>query len=891
MTNDFLELIVKVGKTSTLSFSNVKAYRAISSEDLIRRVNNHSNCKAVIIENIREDELNTVKDFIQSFAVDNEKNVWFYVKDNDDITCGLADELDYEIHLSEESLFKDIFNKTGRIITSNIKLRKELSAMNDDGEDPFDPFAVFEQHSEAEVCSGVDYTETEVVSEVESKLTLDKKEETIEIITDTSDIEVEPIKEVVESIKESPKLTLDKEEHIELEDNSTEVEAIVVEHTYENQEEFKKLQAELNEVKEELKAANSKYSELSEYANGRISELNKLNTMLKGKYNDIVKQYNEFMEDTTVMEDPISLEDYRGIKLDLDDTKELLESAQDKVKELSEVNEENNRVIEQLENDVKTYSEKLARHKEEIVSLNEQIELGAGKSEEIEILTEKLRISEEALEKAKNDAIRSSEIASEEVKKLKNKIGEISEKYEAESYSRRSLAEFADSLAIKYVDAIKMIDDLNIEIANQNNTIEGLKGDSDNIIISQGNDIKMLRQQIDELVDEKENLNSQIKSGNEAIERIRNEYEMQIGMLREQVQFAESKYARLEQAAYVSDATQLAEQNKTLEDININLRSQLRAKSEELERGVRERAELNATIRKLNEDKNGLSNTIKTMTNGMQGGISQKIMIPKINYNGKNFVIPVFGSGSYGTTTTAMSLAYKFAEKASTLYIDFDLVSPKCDVWFRKPPLCNIPNSYDNGKDYSTSLGIFFEKGARYFLDNYGHIVFNRLKTKYGTLDYLTGVYAKIDTYKFMAADFSTLLTSLGNTYQYVIIDMGRLGSSELTDAIIAGITRAVCERGNRCVAVTTPNNIEVRNLRKKIMEVGIDISSIAWLVNMSKSNKIDDKALKNIRPALASTMIFDPDLYGLTQTFQEENRSRNKALEQFISNCIYATR
>lgn len=929
MTNDFLELIVKVGKKSTLNFSHAKAYRAISSVDLVNKSKNHSNCQLVIIENIREEELNDVKDFIISFTkrgVDNK--VWFYVKDNDDITCGLADELEYEIFMSEDKLFRDIFNKTGLLITSDIKLRKELSNWNDDTE--YDPFAAFENGEnnnsnrvDVYIDNGVN-VRNEVEEEI--KITLEKQNEQAESFKKAVEeakttlpeevVEIPVVKPVItEKPVKKPSLTLDKKE----EKPSSNDESNKAKGSYINQAEFDKLKSELedarteledtkvelNETKEELGNIGTKYSDLStkykelntkhidltEYANNRISELNKLNSVLKNKYNDILEQYNLFIESDLILEDPISLEEYRNLGIELEDTRQSLTEATVKVKELTESNNESSRIIEQLEEEVKTYSEKLEKRKEEITALNETIELGAGKNEEIERLTEKLAESENKLEKARSDAARNIEITNEEIKKLKNKIGSVSEKYEAEAYARRVLAEFTDSLVIKYTDAVRTIENLNVEIENQNTTIEGLRGDSDNIIVSQGNDIKNLRQQIEELEGQKQELTTQLNESSEMIEDVKANYETQINMLREQVQFAESKYARLEQAAYVSDATQLSEQNKALEDINISLRNQLRVKNEDLERGVRERAELTATIRKLDEEKTRLKNSMKTMTNGIQGGISQKIAIPKINYNGKNFIIPVFGSGSYGITTTAMSLAYKFAERASTLYIDFDLVSPKCDIWFKRSPLCTIPNSIDNGKDYSTSLGLMFERGTRYFLDNYGHIVFNRLKTKNGTLDYLTGVYAKFETYKYMSADFSTLLTSLGNTYQYVIIDMGRLGGSELTDSIIAGITKAVCERGNRCVAVTTSNNIEIRNLRNKITEVGIDISSVAWLVNMARSSKIDDKALKYIRPALAGTMPFDPDLYGFTQTFQEENRSRNKALEQFIGNCIYASR
>ena len=74
MTNESISIIIKVGKKSNMKFSHSKAYRALIPEDLDILHRSHPDCHLVIIENIKEDEEDAVRKFIQSFESESDEN-------------------------------------------------------------------------------------------------------------------------------------------------------------------------------------------------------------------------------------------------------------------------------------------------------------------------------------------------------------------------------------------------------------------------------------------------------------------------------------------------------------------------------------------------------------------------------------------------------------------------------------------------------------------------------------------------------------------------------------------------------------------------------------------------------------------------------------------------
>jgi MinD-like ATPase involved in chromosome partitioning or flagellar assembly len=254
--------------------------------------------------------------------------------------------------------------------------------------------------------------------------------------------------------------------------------------------------------------------------------------------------------------------------------------------------------------------------------------------------------------------------------------------------------------------------------------------------------------------------------------------------------------------------------------------------------------------------------------------------VPPCNYTGKGMIIPVFGCGSFGTTTTAMSIALKLATDAKVLYIDFDMVMPKADAWFKVNPIVkNVPDFDQFGSSKFTGLGLFIDRGVQFFLSYTASIVNKPIPTKGGCVDYISGFYKRPDKIKLISADYTSFFNYCGNNYTYIVVDFGKLGCSELNDIII----KMVSDIAYRNVVVTTNDKFEIRTFSMKMDEAHISKDNVAWLLNMCENTKIEDTSKKLISPANYSMMPFNPDLYGKKVDFTKDKLTRDK-LDLFMN-------
>ena len=89
-----------------------------------------------------------------------------------------------------------------------------------------------------------------------------------------------------------------------------------------------------------------------------------------------------------------------------------------------------------------------------------------------------------------------------------------------------------------------------------------------------------------------------------------------------------------------------------------------------------------------------------------------------------------------------------------------------------------------------------------------------------------------------------------------------------------------------RTVVVTSSDRLEIRNTRRDIQEIGININNVAWLVNLASSTKLDDKSRQRISPAEFMVMPFIDDFYGQKKDFSSSRLSRDK-LNVFLEKSI----
>jgi len=218
-------------------------------------------------------------------------------------------------------------------------------------------------------------------------------------------------------------------------------------------------------------------------------------------------------------------------------------------------------------------------------------------------------------------------------------------------------------------------------------------------------------------------------------------------------------------------------------------------------------------------------------------------------------IIPVIGCSSQGISTTAVSLAQELAVENKVLLVDFDFLMPKINNWY-SPDLIS-------GRD----------KGVRTLLKS-DNKEFNRLasslvskvyKARSGSIDLFCNNTedGSLSPTDFKGVDFSNFFSTYGSNYTHIVIDLGKVGYSKWVDAIIKVITDVAF----RTVVVTYSDSVDINTCYNKILEAGINIVNVMWLLNICRSTSIDadDKKM------LAGKHYFMPistDLYGKRSDF-----------------------
>jgi hypothetical protein len=127
---DKLEIMVKLGiEVSKLKMTNCKLHRAITTEEIQYMIEKLTDCHLMIIENIDESEQDEMRKLISSFCMQNDENtVIFFLPKNDDITAGIADELNKNIYMSLTELYTVINKQYGINVSTFIDDKRAINA-------------------------------------------------------------------------------------------------------------------------------------------------------------------------------------------------------------------------------------------------------------------------------------------------------------------------------------------------------------------------------------------------------------------------------------------------------------------------------------------------------------------------------------------------------------------------------------------------------------------------------------------------------------------------------------------------------------------------------------------------------------------------------------------
>lgn len=525
--------------------------------------------------------------------------------------------------------------------------------------------------------------------------------------------------------------------------------------------------------------------------------------------------------------------------------------------------EENIEHTTELKQQTEIEKEQTAELKQQIVSLKGEITALTSSKEFIENELELVKSDKDTLEdkiyqlNLEIDSLNGElEVNDNEINTLHNSIKLLKEEIELEYKSNK----LTHSLLVSSLDSLTDLDRKLSDSLNEKNELECIQGDLERLVNSSKEKITELEEEIKRIENkytlEKSEVQIECNKEIERIEtqarlersRIEREYQDELNRLKEELSLANTK------SIDIQDIDKITILNREIES-------------------------LKGHINKLNIDIVNKDRVYKDTLVELERYRGQQHNSIEFNctYTGRAKVIPVFGSGSYGVTTTAVSIARKL-HKAKILYMDMDLANPKADGWFKAQPildsssLSDIPNNINK-----TSLGILIDYGAKFVVDNKSSIIQRVSETKNNvTVDYFGGLYGKLDTHRLKLVDFTYLLNTLGSMYDYIIVDCGKYGlsdaSNELIDMFIGIAYKSI---------VVTPNDrLDTRNMSLKLSQNNIDISKIIWVLNLSESTTVTPVVKKNIMGAIPVIMPLTPSAYGKQTSFDKIPILKDKLLE-----------
>ena len=625
----------------------------------------------------------------------------------------------------------------------------------------------------------------------------------------------------------------------------------------------------------------TKTSELYKTSQSRIAELNKVISSVKSE-RDLFKSEFEKFETSDIIEDPDTLADLTRLK------------------------DEINQLKQEASNRANISSDEVAKLQSDKSDLLSKIALLESKNSELDDRVNDLEMTKLELENnlriAQDNTAKDDEIA-----ELKS---EISALISTKDTNTAEIQRLTDMVLAKDTEIGKY----NTIINNNKNYENHLRELLSTAVYKVGT-VSSLQSQIDSLVEQNTQLenslnevNAQLQDSRSQLDRVSTDTEKRITLARtfaqqdldntkqenvslraklelvsNQLTIKETQYNQLVASVGMdeSGASSVIETNKMLESMNATLRSQLAELKTDYTNLEREKLEKDKSIRGLQDNNQRLTSQIKAMSSNFTGGVGSSI-IPPINYYAKGQILVFIGSGSYGVTTTAYSSAINLSSYGRVIYVDFDMVSAKADSWFKANPIVKGVVGVEPGSSRSSGLGIAIDKGVPFLMSNFNQIVISPIRTKSGCVDYLSGLYAKPDVVKLVSCDFSNLINSLGNMYDYIVIDFGRIGTSDINDQII----KLFSDISRSTVIVSTNDKFDVRNTRMNLQRLNINLIKAAWLINLADSTRLDESTKKRISPAEIGIMPFMDGFYGNHMDFTMERLPRDK-FRQFLEKAV----
>ena len=823
MALTMLRAIVKVGKSSSIKFRGVSLLRAITLKEVSNLIKLYDDISFIVFEdiNIIENE-KFIVEMLNEYAttmivykqdIDEkereicENNGIGYVNNNIDLYNYIDSNIGEYVGIypkeetNNEDIDEIIEEQEEEETTENISLK---SIFEDDEEEDFEELdkSLRDLDEAYELTRSIDDNDQDTTEQVVQNKSITYKEEL------DSYEENDIFKEFIEENKDN--------------DVHTEIEGEVLE--------------KLNSLEED----KQKLTERLEYANNQVRNLNEIRISLEDELKECKSKLQSIYIEEDVTEVVLGDNGEKEYKHQIEELEIRLANLTAKISELKEVKQK----VEEL-------NEEINNKNSEIESLNATIKeyendnsIDMYKSRLSLEVKSRLNLVELVNQSIEKIAQLKSELSSEiedkdEVIRNYDELKAVSDRNEniikqLKSEKERLIVErdSAESKANNKVNELKSkLSNMNVEKLSLEAEIES----KDSVILEKESKIQSLTE---EIVSNNEIINDNQKLIEGQQIQLNKYKSLNINGLKEQV-----RQKDLEALRYKNEIDRQKSEIDRLRKANIE------SAKETKETNIKDKSTMLAQINKYKDLSTKLTSENSSLKYELEIERSKNQSLMNSNsydtelvldYKSRGCIIPVYGGGSYGVTTTVMSLAYKL--EGRVLIMDLDTVAPKIESWVKKKPYINDADDIPN-KMNATCFGAVLYKGVDYFLDRENKFIQTIVNTKTGRVDYFSGCYTGVKYKQVESVDWTQLMNSLGNEYNYIVIDLGRLGGSEAGTAMIKMFNSISFND----VAVSLHSDGDIRSMVVRMQTSKLKRDKKIWLLNMAENNKMTENMKKSI--------------------------------------------
>lgn len=279
---------------------------------------------------------------------------------------------------------------------------------------------------------------------------------------------------------------------------------------------------------------------------------------------------------------------------------------------------------------------------------------------------------------------------------------------------------------------------------------------------------------------------------------------------------------------------------------------------------TRLREQLREAVKEKNELKNIIDKTVSKENIGKPKSIIR-------SYLGEAKIVAIQSTSSCGATSLGMSLTYEFSKaNKKVCYIDLNIQSPDADGWFEADPTCDI--DIDGGYELKTAMGAIYKLGINYFRLNKEKLTKNITKN----IDYLGGLYVGCTGKELLNIKFDELFNFIGNMYDVIVVDLGRLGGNIEFESIV----KSIVEISKMYYIVTHNDTVAVRNAIIRLSECGIT-NKATWIIR-SQGKSIVRQVQKFISNGSYTLM---PEVEAMTKGRRKYQDVKSKELMVMLQN------